>query len=194
MSDSSAPRSPIDTDTKRSDATLMCLIGRGDVEALQELIDRHWKGLVSQVDSMLHSLDEAQDVAQEVFVRVWEHRTRWRPGGSARAYLYRIARNLVLLRRRHLEVRERTESEVRRRAGRVASPLEDLTHTELREAFEKALDSLPDRRREAFLLVRFRGMSLHEAARVMNVTRRTVANHVYMAVCDLEDELRPFLS
>jgi RNA polymerase sigma-70 factor (ECF subfamily) len=53
--------------------------------------------------------------------------------------------------------------------------------------------ALPDRRREAYLLVRVHQLSLDEAAAVMELTKRTVSNHVYMATSDLEERLRPFL-
>lgn len=177
-----------------TDPRLMRSISSGDPDALQALMDRHWGGLVRYAERMLRCPDAAEDVAQEVFVRVWEHRSRWTPGGSVQGYLYRIARNLVLQRSRHLEVRDRTEPEVRRRAGTVTTPVEDAVHGELRAAFREALDDLPERRREAFLLVRMRGLSLREAGEVMGLTRRTVANHVYLAAGDLETALRPFLS
>lgn len=183
-----------DADPSSSDARTMEAIRAGDPDALQTLMDRHWRGLVRYAARMLGSTDAGEDVAQEVFVRVWEHRSRWTSSGSVQGYLYRIARNLVLQRSRHQEVRERTEPEVRRRAGEVTTPVENAVHDELRCAFEEALEELPERRREAFLLVRMRGLSLREAGEAMGVTRRTVANHVYLAAGDLEAALRPFLS
>jgi RNA polymerase sigma-70 factor (ECF subfamily) len=71
--------------------------------------------------------------------------------------------------------------------------MDDMFYGELRHALEEALGALPDRRREAFLLVRVDGMSLGAAAERMGVTKRTVANHVYMATTDLERTLQPFL-
>lgn len=176
-----------------SDETVMRSIRAGDPEALQRLMDRHWGGLHRYAERMLECPATAEDVAQEVFVRVWNHRGRWTPGGSVSAYLYRIARNQVLQRSRHRDVRERTAPEIRQRAQKVVTPLETAVHGELRQAFEEAVAELPERRREAFVLVRMRGLSLREAAEAMGVTRRTVANHVYLAATDLEAALRPFL-
>lgn len=176
------------------DGRLMESIRAGEAEALQLLMDRHWRGVVGYAARMLGSADPAEDVAQEVFVHVWEHRTRWTSGGSVQAYLYRIARNLVLQRFRHRDVRERTEGEIRRRTRMVTTPFQEAVRGELRAAFEEAVAGLPERRREAFLLVRMQGLSLRRAGEVMEVSRRTVANHVYLATCDLEAALRPFLS
>lgn len=185
--------SPDEKDPGTSDEDLMCSIGDDDPDALQALMDRHWPAMLRYVGRMLDSPDVAEDVVQEVFVRVWEHRERWEPGGSVSAYLYRVARNLVLQRIRHRDVRERTEPEVRRRAGRVSTPVEHAIQGELREAFERALEELPERRREAFILVRLQGLTLREAGEVLGITRRTVANHVYLASSDLEEALRPYL-
>lgn len=175
------------------DQALMLRMREDDPKALQALIDRYWVTLAAYARRMLQSSDEAKDVAQEVFVRAWEHRRSWTAGGSVQAYLFQIARNLALLRIRHLKVRERTEPRVRAIEKDVTTPLEDAVHGELQEAVEEALAALPGRRREAFILVRFQGMSLKEAAEIMGISSRTVANHVYLAVSDLEEALQAFL-
>lgn len=178
----------------RSDGELMRAIRRDDRAALGSLMERHWSPLLGHVLRQVEGPDEAEDVVQEVFVRVWERREQWRPGGSVQAYLYRIARNLLVDRSRRAEVRERHTASIRLLARRVSTPAEEAALTDLREAFEDALSTLPERRREAFLLIRFQGLTLKEAAEVMDLRPRTVANHVYLAATDLEEALRPFLS
>jgi len=181
-------------DIDQSDERLMQALRQNDVDALGLLMDRHWSGLFRYAVGMRGCPDEAEELAQEVFVRVWEHRERWTAGGSAQSYLYRIMRNLVLLRSRHEDVCARAEDEIRLHSPRVPTPAEVAVRSELREAFEDALRALPERRREAFLLVRMRELGLEEAAEIMEVTKRTVANHVYLAAQDLEKALRPFLA
>jgi RNA polymerase sigma-70 factor (ECF subfamily) len=129
-----------------------------------------------------------------VFVRVWEHRARWTPGGSAQGYLYRIARTLILEGFRKQEVRYRTQGEVRSKAGRVATPIEVAAGHEWRDAIATAIEALPERRREAFILVRLEGLGLQAAAEALGVARQTVANHVHLAVQDLQGALGPFLA
>jgi len=176
-----------------SDERLMEDLGEGDQAALGILLERHWTDLVGYAFQLLGLKDEAEDVAQEVFVRVWERRRHWAPVGSVRGYFYRVARNLILTRLRRDRMKERIGPRIRLQTRRVVTPLEDMARVELREAFEEALRPLPDRRREAFLLVRVQGLSLGEAAEAMNVTRRTVANHLYLAATDLERQLEKFL-
>jgi RNA polymerase sigma factor (sigma-70 family) len=192
---------PQKVDPKRSDsegvdltaAHLMLRIQASDVDALEQLMTRYWRNLVGYASQLLGSVDEGKDVAQEVFVRTWEHRFRWKPGGSAETFLYRIARNLSLLQLRRREVRSRSAPELRNGSRRARTPIDDTFSGELREALQEALGELPERRREAFLLVRLDGLSLGAAAEIMGVTKRTVANHVYMATSDLERTLHPFL-
>jgi RNA polymerase sigma-70 factor (ECF subfamily) len=174
-------------------AGLMQRIHAGDADALEQLMGVYWPNLVGYATHLLGSIDEAKDVAQEVFVRTWEHRRRWKPGGSAETFLYRIARNLSLLQLRRRQVRRRCEPELQNGSKKVRTPIDDTLSGELRQAFHEALDELPERRREAFLLVRLEGLSLGVAAEHMGVTKRTVANHIYMATSDLERSLRPFL-
>jgi RNA polymerase sigma-70 factor (ECF subfamily) len=169
-------------------------IAAGEASALEALMGRHWGGLTRYAKRMRLSDDDACDVAQEVFVRVWEHRARWTPGGSAQGYLYRIARTLILEGFRKQEVRYRTQGEVRSKAGRVATPIEVAAGHELRDAIATAIEALPERRREAFILVRLEGLGLQAAAEALGVARQTVANHVHLAVQDLQGALGPFLA
>lgn len=194
--ESSITVEPGRTDPARADSTatrLMLQIRRGDSEALECLMRRYWSNLVGYAYQFLGSMDEASDVAQEVFVRTWEHRYRWKSGGSATAFLYTIARNLSLLQLRRRRVRRRSEPELHDRAGGVRTPIEEAFSREFETALHEALAALPDRRREAFVLVRVDGLSLRAAAEQMGVTKRTVANHVNMARSDLSQVLQPFV-
>lgn len=176
-----------------STSHLMLLLQTGDPAALEQLVGRYWTHLVIYSSQLLGCIDDGKDVAQEVFVRAWEYRRRWKPGGSAERFLYRIARNLSLLHLRRREVRTRTEPELRRRSAAIPTPMDELLSQEVEEALERALERLPERRREAFLLVRVEGRSLGAVADRMGVSKRTVANHVYVATTDLEKALQPLI-
>lgn len=187
-------RLPPSAESLDDDARCMELLRSDDAHALQALMQRHWAGLVRYARSMRLSSDDASDVAQEVFVRVWEHRARWTVGGSPQGYLYRIARTLVLQGFRRQGVRELAREEVRRRVRRVLTPLDSATENELRSAIEAAVRALPERRREAFVLVRLEGLSLVAAAEALGVAKQTVANHCHLAVQDLQRALGPYLT
>ena len=131
----------------------------------------------------LRDMDLARDIAQEAFIQVWERRRAWTPRGSARAYLYRIVRHLVIDERRRQGVRRRwLERQERQDSPRPPIPAEELDGKLLAEAFEAAVVSLPDRRREVFELVVLRGLSYAEAAAVMGISVQTVANQMTAAL------------
>lgn len=177
--------------SEEADCSLMERVQRDDDAALTLIVERHWAPLVSYSTKIVGTVDVAEEVVQETFVRLWERRAKWIPGGSVRSFLFHTARNLGLGSLRHLEVRRRTEPEVRRALhAHAPSPLDELTDQELRLTVWSALDALPPRRRQALILVRLRGYSLDEAAAEMKLSRQTVANHISLALDDLELLLR----
>jgi RNA polymerase sigma-70 factor (ECF subfamily) len=171
---------------------LMRRIHDGEPEALRELMAMFWSGLVRYAAVMTGSPDDGEDVAQSVFVQVWETRLHWTESGPVAGYLFRIARNLSIARIRHAGVRARWGLEIATSHARPKTPIDNAELSEFGTALESALRFLPARRREAFELVRFQGLSLKDAAGVMGVTRRTVANHLYLASVELATELERF--
>lgn len=175
-----------------SDHELMARIRAGEEAALQLLVERYWSPLLLHVSRSLPA-DDAVDVAQEVFVRVWNSRQHWSPAGEPRAFLYQVARNLTVDRLRHLQLRRRTEPVLRSELDEeVISPMQQAADRELLQALEAAVQVLPPRRREAFVLVRMQGLSLDKTAEAMRLSRQTVANHVSLALSDLAKALGAF--
>lgn len=168
-------------------------IRSGDSEAFGLLLRETWDPLVRYLLTFLDSVEAAEDAAQEAFVRLWEHRDRWE-SGSARAVVFRIARNIALDLRRRAEVRRRWRRDHRYGPTLLSPPTpeEEFTGTEVLLRFREALESLPPRRREVFELVRLRGLSHQDAAEVLEVSDRTVANHLRLAMKDLKDMLSDF--
>ncbi|MCE2455881.1 MAG: sigma-70 family RNA polymerase sigma factor [Gemmatimonadetes bacterium] len=162
---------------------LMAEIKGGSSWALGRLMNLCWEELVHYAARQLGDVELAQDVVQEAFIQVWERRRGWRPRGSARAYLYRIVRNLVIDEKRKYEVRRRwAERQQLKDAPRPATPAQELDAKMLADAFDAAVASLPDRRREVFELVFQRGLSHAEAAAVLNISVQTVANQMSAAL------------
>lgn len=175
-------------DSAHNDAltSLMDAIRGGSEPALGELMDLCWPELVRYGATQLGDVDLARDVAQEAFIQVWERRRTWRPRGSARVYLYRIVRHLVIDQQRRRKVRRRWLDEQGRgdatRGGHAPTPADVFDAGLLADRFRAAVASLPDRRREVFELVFQRGLTHGEAAAVMKVSAQTVANQMSAAL------------
>ncbi|MDE2973723.1 MAG: sigma-70 family RNA polymerase sigma factor [Gemmatimonadota bacterium] len=164
-------------------APLMASIRGGSESALGQLMELCWPELVRYAARQLGEVEVARDIAQETFVQVWERRRAWKPRGSARAYLYRIARNLVIDEKRKRGVRRRWAAlQELSPPGRPPTPAEELDAKMLAAVFDTAVASLPDRRREVFELVFMRGLSHGEAAAVMGISGQTVANQMSSAL------------
>ena len=97
-----ADRTPAPTDENSRDIQLMERIGAGDHRAFRELVERHQNAIVGTVAKMLGNPSEAEDIAQQVFIRVWKSASRYEPTAKFTTWLFKITRNLVFneLRRR----------------------------------------------------------------------------------------------
>ena len=162
---------------------LMAAIRGGSSRALGRLMDLCWEDLVRYAGRQLGDVELARDVVQEAFIQVWERRRAWRPRGSARAYLYRIVRHRVIDEKRKRGVRRRwVERQQLVDARGPATPAEEFDAKVLADAFEAAVASLPERRREVFELVFQRGLGHAEAAAVLDISVQTVANQMSAAL------------
>ena len=151
------------------DAQLLASIARGDAAAMRSMVTKKLPRLLSLARRMLGNAAEAQDVAQESFVRVWRAAPRWR-AGEARfdTWLHRVALNLCYdrLRRR----REDTLAQLPEQTDPALRPDEALLHDEHAARMEAALQGLPARQREALVLCYYQELSNIEAAKLMHVS------------------------
>lgn len=171
-----------------SDEVLMERIANGDVMSLRFLLERYWSPLVGYAGRIVGRREDAKDVVQEVFIRLWQKRQQWQPRGSVRAYIYRIARNLSLNACRERRTRKRRDEQsgiALMRGAPVRTPEEVLEAASLRAEVLAAINALPARRREIFVLSRLHGLTHREIAEAMGIARQTVSNQMTRAVADL---------
>lgn len=175
--------------TSPDDRRLREGLRRGDESVLAELLQEYWAPVVRFVRTILGDTDIAEDVAQETFVRLWTARERWRGEGALAPLLYRIARNAAL-----------DERKGRRRIGpidaepHVAIPTYEhpdaaLETRDLERAIRRAVDALPPKRREIFLLARATDLTYAQIAEALGVSPQTVANQMSRALKDLREAL-----
>jgi RNA polymerase sigma-70 factor (ECF subfamily) len=178
------------------DQSLLSRIGLGQQDALHLLMHRHWASLVGYAAGITFDQDIAQDVVQGTFVQIWAKRSEWRSSGTPRAYLYRITRNLALNARRDGSLRQLRQqewgaSELAQSSPRT--PEEEIEEALLRSEIEAAIATLPERRREIFLLSRFPGMTHREIAETMGISVQTVSNQMSTALTQLRTALAHYL-
>lgn len=193
---SPAGRSPEDAE----DVRLMELVSAGDAAAFERLVERHQRLVVGTVARMLGNNADAEDIGQQVFVRVWKSASRYVARAKFTTWLLKITRNLVFneLRRRarHNQVPLHTEPEETERPlkdERVVTPGEALLEQELQEAIDAAIARLPEMQRMAVVLRRYEELSYEEIAETLDQSVSGVKSLLFRARTELRESLKRYL-
>lgn len=167
------------------DAALMARLQQGEVAAYRELMDQHVRPVLNYSYRLLGSRAEAEEVTQEVFLRLWKLET-WSPEARVISWLLRVAHNLCTdrLRRR----REVGDSGVEASTD-SRRPSHILEQRERVEAIRAAIDRLPERQRAALVMSHFEGLSNREIAAVMDVGVEAVESLLSRARRQLRGQL-----
>jgi RNA polymerase sigma-70 factor (ECF subfamily) len=179
----------------------MELAGAGDDRAFEQLVERHQRLVVGTVGRMLGSGSDAEDIAQQVFVRVWKNAKRYEPRAKFTTWLLKITRNLVFneLRRRsrHPQVPLQSESEEEERPlkdDQAVAPDASLLERELQEAVDAAIANLPETQRMAVILRRYDELSYEDIAETLDQSVSAVKSLLFRARTELRENLKRYLA
>jgi RNA polymerase sigma-70 factor (ECF subfamily) len=195
-----ADRPPAPVDDNSRDIRLMEQIGRGDHRAFRELVERHQHAVVGTVAKMLGNPSEAEDISQQVFLRIWRHARRYRPDAKFTTYLFTITRNLVFNEARRKKRRKEISSDEREESSHTGMPDDpsrrpdaELLQAELRAAVDQAIAALPEQQRMAVVLRRYEQMPYEEIADVLDLSVSAVKSLLFRARTTLRDSLSKHL-
>jgi len=170
--------------TEDQGTILMGRLAEGDEHAMVELVGRWQQPVCAFICRFLGcQIEEAQDLAQEVFLKVWHQRNRWHAQAKFSTWLFTIVANLCRNqlrdagRRPHLvpvQLENREDSVLSVEAGPDGDPLALAEAAELSRRLRSAVAELPERQREAFLLRRFAGLRYREIADILGVSPQSV--------------------
>lgn len=190
-------------DTDALDRADMARLVRGEDAALDELMGRHGGPVCGFLHRLLGDEDTAHDLAQETFVRVFEHRQRFRATASFATWLYTIAANLA---RNHLRWRSHRQHASldasaddggaplgEKLPGAECSPGLQLETTERLAAVRAAVNDLPDELRECLVLAEWEEKPVKETAAILNLTPKAVETRLYRARKLLREQLNRWL-
>ncbi len=147
----------------------MLAVAQGDQAAFTEIVTRHLNPVVHFALRYVGRRSDAEDVAQEAFIRLWKHAPGWEDQGfSVRSWIYRIAYNLCIDEIRKRKPVTPVEDEVS--LASTEQPDDDLYREQRQRQVATALSELPERQRTALLLCVYQGLSNRDAAAVMDVS------------------------
>jgi RNA polymerase sigma-70 factor (ECF subfamily) len=204
------PRRPPATVTvtaEEQDILWMMRIRAGDREAFSELVECHQQRVVGTVARMLGGdAADAEDIGQQVFLRVWKSAPRYEPTAKFTTWLYTITRNLVfneMRRRKHRPVvsldaelpgeNNANEGSARIEDTQSAGPDATLLETELQQAIADAIAQLPETQRLAIVMRRYEELSYEEIAGVLKLTVPAVKSLLFRARVLLREKLTRYL-
>ena len=178
----------------------MTRVSKGDIEAFQILVETHQLAVLGTVSEMLGSPSEAEDIAQQVFLRIWKAAPRYEPTAKFTTWMFTITRNLVFnetkrrLRKPTVSVEEREgENHQVLPDTHALSPDKNALHAELENAVEKAIQDLPEKQRIAVILRQHQEMPYVEIGKIISVSEPGVKGILNRARTQLRTSLRQYL-
>lgn len=163
-------------------------VSRGDEQAFESLFLHYFPRIKGFISGILQNEEEAEDISQDIFVSMWQNRERLTNIKNLNAYLFRIAKNTVF---RHIErsllfkdYLQQTEHAAFV-SGENDSIEEELYAKELEFLISVAVEKMPPQRKQIYRMSRVDGLSNDEIATRLSISKRTVENHLTLALADI---------
>jgi len=192
----------IDKMTHTTNEDLMCRVTAGDKDAFEALVYRHQRAVLNFIFRFLGDRAEAEDLTQEVFLRVWKSSKTYNPDAKFTTWLYRIAINLCINRQKTLRMRrwfsvfepheqkQNSEEAFYPTEGSETATAENhLINSEQSRRLLNALNDLPSSQRLAIVLKIYDGLSYHEISQLMNRSVSAVDSLLIRAKKNLRKKL-----
>jgi RNA polymerase sigma-70 factor (ECF subfamily) len=193
----------IDYEKTDPDVRLMLKVRNDDASAFEELVQRYQARLITVLQNLVHSRDRAEELAQDVFLRVYRARASYMPQAKFSTWLFTIAHNVASNALRSMSRRKEVNLAVER-SGEMGlddlardpsglMPARQLDKAEMAEVVRLAIDSLSERQRMALLLSRFEHMSYQDIAQAMSLSVQAVKSLLSRARENLRAILEPYM-
>jgi RNA polymerase sigma-70 factor (ECF subfamily) len=187
-----------------SDAEMMLRVKAGDDTAFDYLVQKYRRPMISFMYRMAHNSAAAEDLAQEVFLRVYRSRGNYEPSAKFTTWLYRIATNLGVNFARdtrherpenltNLDEPDTETGQTPDLADKAPNVEEEILRRERLAAIRKKVEALPERQRMAVLMHKYQQMDYRQIAEVLNLSESATKSLLFRAYETLRQELREFV-
>ena len=183
------------------DLALMAKVARGDEDAFAKIVAKHQHAVLGTVAKMTNKSSDTEDIAQQVFIRLWKSAERYQPTAKFTTFLFTITRNLVFNATRKKS--GKNEYSFDALEGKWRQSIEDkssdsrpdklIEQTELRQIIDQAISSLPEKQRLAVVLRRYEKMPYEEIAETLGISVPAVKSQLFRAMTALRESLGKYL-
>lgn len=185
---------------RREDEKLVVQFREGDIRAFERLMSKYWPDIFRYTFRHAKNHEDAEDITQEVFAKVYRALPNWEPRASFKTWLYTIARHLCT---DHYRGRSRrpTQSLDDLQEDSYEEPMAEdlesdparlLAEMEIHEVIARALDQLAPQQREVFILYHYQHLQIKEVAEILGIAEGTVKMHRHRAMKKLRVLLEPY--
>ena len=166
---------------------------KGDRQAFSVVFRQYYPDLVHFAHTFLKDRSTAEEIVQDVFIRLWENRSLFCITVSLKSFLLKAVQNKCIDQLRHLKVRSQYQSAVLEHPPLYENDTEQyLLYSELQRDLQKALKALPGELSEVFVMSRLQGRTYSEVAGKLNVSVRTIENRISKALAFLREQLSDY--
>jgi RNA polymerase sigma-70 factor (ECF subfamily) len=178
---------------KQIDQQLIKQIKAGDNSAFNTLFRKHYAYLCMVVLRMTQSKEQAEDIVQEVFLEVWRKKKQLDIKTAVKSYLHRAAVNKTLNKIRDKKFDfDQDEEKLDSMATMQSSPLQKMQGEELQSVIKTAYESLPEKCRIVFSMVKYEAMSYKETAEKLEISVKTVENQMSKALRIMREAINKY--
>ncbi|MBE9509578.1 MAG: RNA polymerase sigma-70 factor [Bacteroidetes bacterium] len=175
---------------KPSDKQLAGQIKKGQTHAFDQMFDRYSQQLYRFSKSLLKNHEDAEEVVQEVFFRIWKKHDELNERKSFQSFLFSIAYNLIVDKfRQRVKDQKHEQFLIKQAQQNYLNPGKELEYKELKKQINKAITELPKRRKKIYQLNREKGLSYKEIAGRLRIKPKTVENHINLALKHIRKRL-----
>ncbi len=172
-----------------SDEQLIQAVRKGDHYAFDHLFNKYGPSLFAFVTGVLKNKSDAEEVVQDVFLKIWEKRNKLDSSLSFKSYLFTIALNSTKTRYRKKNQDEKYKQELALELNiSQTSDIDAIEYINLLDYVDRIIEKLPPSRREIFILSKKEGLKNHEIAQLLSISEQTVKNQLVTAMKFLRSE------
>lgn len=194
------------TEVQDIDAQLMLRFKDGDMGAFDSLFSRHTRRIVNFAYRFVRNREIAEDLAQEIFIKVYENAAGYQARARFTSWLYKIATNVCLneIRKPQFKVQHTTLTDprfdegddrgLRMELGTTMGPDTFLERQAIARILKAALEKIPEKQRIAFILNKYQELSYSEVADILDISEKAVKSLIHRAKEALAERLKPLMA